>query len=172
MELHELLSKGASEIRRDEKLMRLYIEYFKGAFSFTPSCAGCTFNKDFKKLQSWSQKNGNSKILPNLSVMEESKKYTIKNRHRNTILSYSQDGNTFRMYGYRASDAFVEKYLNNSSPNQRKERLKMFDINEDQVDLSELKRAELDAIAEGKGIDPKQFKNKGEIIDALNESGK
>ena len=51
MELKELVKLDSQKVRRDSNLMRLYINYFKDAFSFEPNCAGCTFSKDFKKLK-------------------------------------------------------------------------------------------------------------------------
>lgn len=162
MELDELLSKGAAVVRRDEKLMRLYIEYFNGAFSFTPSCAGCTFNKDFSRLKKWAKHKNPTINIPNFSPMGQ--KYKIKNRHRNDILSYSEDGRTYRMYGYRATDDFIDKYLANAGAELRAKREKKFDFDKD---LSSLSRKQLDVLAEEAGLDPKSFKNKGEVIQAL-----
>lgn len=125
--VEELVRLNPKTIRRDEKLMRFYIEVYKDAFSIEPNCAGCTFNRDFKKLKNFVAKGGRSNVKPkNVEIMSSKRKYTIKPQFKNTILTYRVGNRPFRAYGRSASDEFIEKFLSEGTKEQITERKKMF----------------------------------------------
>src|SRR5690625_3256504 len=109
----ELIRVDPKVIRRDEDLMRLFIELYEAHFSYVPSCTGCTFNNDFRKLK--------NKIL-NKNIMAKSKgKYTVKREHYNTIFRFkNKAGKIERRYGKDFDDEFAEGYLANSKDKNKK----------------------------------------------------
>ena len=126
MELKELVKLDSQKVRRDSNLMRLYINYFKDAFSFEPNCAGCTFSKDFKKLKNYVQ-NNNNKIIKK-AKMETT--FKIKRKYLNKIFTYKKKGGNiiFRIYGKLMNEEFAVEYLKNKTKEDLKTKKTYFEL--------------------------------------------
>src|SRR5690606_7986675 len=104
MTLEEFVRLDPSQIRRSERLMQLFVDFYEAAFSFKPKCAGCSFKKGFKKLQAYTTK-GSKKIIKfdNMDL----KTFQLKKSYRSKILTYKKDGVTYRKYGNKLTEDFA-----------------------------------------------------------------
>lgn len=161
---------------------------FTALFGSAPTCAGCTFERDWRRFIAEAKKPGGMKKIINLQEQrpmgqkEENMEYRLHNRHRAEILTYVKGGKPFRTYGRTMTDEFAREYLTNGSPEQLEQRRRMFaQVPKNQEknapakvvrgikDLSAMKRAELDKLAKLRGWNPGDFPNKSALIKALRE---
>ena len=124
MTAQELILLDKGKVRRDSNLMSLYLVYFKEAYKYTPSCAGCSFGTDWQKFVSF-YSTKEEKVL-NLQK-EIFMKITIK-KIQGKILSYKKDGKTFRLYDNILTTEFIDGYLKNGSKEELAERKKLFNF--------------------------------------------
>lgn len=123
MTIQDLISNDSTKVRRDSNLMLFYIETFKEAFGYAPSCVGCTFNSDWLKLLR--KLNGTDENL--LTLQKEKTMATFKlKRQEGKILSFKKDGITYRKYDTSLTEDFVIGYLENGTDEQITERKAMF----------------------------------------------
>lgn len=120
MTVQELVSLNPKEIRKNESLMRSYVELYEGAFSLKPNCAPCTFKKDFKKLQKYINQGGEISPQNQKQMATTNKKWKVLKRHNNQILSYKKKGRTYRSFGRLATDEFIDEFLKYSKIADRK----------------------------------------------------
>jgi len=104
MELGEFVRLDPEQIRRDKKLMQLYMDFHRVAFSFEPKCSGCSFKKGFNKLRTFYNKK-NVKLAVNKS--HDMKTFELKKEFRLKILSFKKNGKTHRSYGYQMTEDFA-----------------------------------------------------------------
>ena len=104
MTLDEFVRLDPSQIRKSERLMQLFVDFYEAAFSFKPKCAGCAFKKGFKKLRQYST-NATKKITK-FEVME-TKTFQLKKKYFTKILTFKKDGVTYRKYGNKIDEAFA-----------------------------------------------------------------
>lgn len=124
MTAQELILLDKGKVRRDSNLMSLYLVYFKEAYQYTPSCAGCSFGSDWQKFVSfYSKKEEKTLNLQKQFFME----ITIK-KIQGKILSYKKDGKTFRLYDNILTAEFIDEYLKNGSKEELSERKKLFNF--------------------------------------------
>lgn len=113
MTLDEFVRLDPKHIRHDKELMQLFVNFYEAAFSFKPSCAGCTFKKGFKKLRSFAlEGKKNIKFDKNIIDME-TKTFEIKKEYRTKILTYKKDGKTYRKYGNQITEDFARELVAN-----------------------------------------------------------
>lgn len=111
------------KVRSDSNLMSLYLDYFKEAFRYTPSCAGCSFSSDWYKFANhFSKKEKESLTLRKEKIMSkiEIKKVQAK------ILSYQKDGRTYRLYDNILTQEFIKEYLTHGTPEELEKRKALF----------------------------------------------
>lgn len=174
MTAQELIQYRGHQVRRDSDLMAFYLEIFKAYFDRLPNCAGCTFNKDWERLkaaiQNTPQKNIN--FQKKLSMESVSKEYELKVKN-NDILTYRKNNRPHRIFASRMNDDFAKEFLTHGTPEQIEQRKKLFkrlpsEVEEsEEKELSDMSRKELNKLAEEKGLNPKDYKNKVEIIEAI-----
>jgi hypothetical protein len=104
MTLNEFVRLSPQQIRKSERLMQLFVEFYEAAFSFKPKCAGCSFKKGFKKLKAFSTSDP-QKITKFESM--ETKTFKIKRKFMSKILTYKKDGVTHRKYGNKVTEDFA-----------------------------------------------------------------
>lgn len=110
MELSEFVRLDPDKIRRDKELMQLFVKFYEAAFSFLPSCVGCSFKSGFRKLKQYS--NGNVKIVNfDKNNKMEAKTFLLKNQFKLKILSYKKDGKMYRTYGYNMTEDFARELV-------------------------------------------------------------
>ena len=155
MTAKELIEIGMHKVRSDSNLMSLYLDYFKEAFKYMPSCAGCSFSDDWYKLvRHYSKNKKESLTLQKEKIMSkiEIKKVQAK------ILSYQKDGRTYRLYDNILTQEFIKEYLTYGTPEEIEKRRELFRFPE--IEVSE-KDAEIHENGDGlsiieKGIDSKK----------------
>jgi hypothetical protein len=111
MNLEEFVRLDPKQIRRDKELMQLFVNFYEAAFSFTPKCAGCSFNSGFKKLKKYA--NNGQKIIKfdkKVNTME-SKTFELKKEFKLKILTYKKDGITYRKYGHALDEDFARELV-------------------------------------------------------------
>lgn len=124
MTTQELVNLDPNVVRNDNDLIRLYIEAYKGVFGFTPNCAPCTFNDDFKRLKNAVKKSGENNVI---TIKEEKmENFELKIEYLNDIHSYKKDDQTYRIYGYLMTDDFAKEYLANGTKDEIEDRKKYF----------------------------------------------
>lgn len=168
MSPEELIKIQPKKILRDEKLTRRYIEIYTAFFGKAPSCTGCSINKDINRL-----KNAIFDKDKKLNKMEK-RKFKLKTAYNGQILSFKKDSRTFHSYGRVANDEFLKDFIQyGMRPKSEEDRKKMFSILEEdketENDLLKLKREELNKILEEKGLNPDDYKNKKEAIEAIKD---
>src|SRR5690554_4673805 len=124
----ELIKLGKEEILKNYK--QLYISRYTAVFGKAPSCASCTFSKDFRAFKEKIRKKET-----NLKIDTMATGYKLSPRFNSTILSYQTDKGIKRIYGRNMTDEFAEAFLTNGSKKQIAERKKMF------VEIPEKKEA-------------------------------
>jgi len=124
MQVEELILINSDKVRRDSNLMSLYLKFFKEAYSYTPSCAGCSFNDDWIKFVSFYSKN--TLTLPNKKI-EIMKGITIK-KTEGSILAYKIDGVTYRKYDTALTPEFIDGFLKNGTEEEITDRKKLFNL--------------------------------------------
>jgi hypothetical protein len=141
MTVNELILLDMSKVRRDSNLMHLYLNFFKETFKYLPNCAGCSFSTDWYKLVSFYSKK--EVTLQKQKVMSN----TIKiKKAQGKILSYKQNGKTFRLYDNILNDDFINGYLSNGSEEEIAERKKLFIFPIENIELKEVINIEKETI--------------------------
>lgn len=146
MTLKEFVNLPKAEIRRNQQLMSLFVDFYEKAFSVKVSCTPCSFNSNFYKLVNFAKDNEFS-IKPKQTKMAN---YEIKPGHRNEILFYrDKNGNVIRQYAHQLTEDFVKHYLNTTGKEleERKSKFKVLpkldpDPNED-LNFDKMKKSEL-----------------------------
>jgi len=108
MTLQEFVGLDPKQIRGNEKLMQLFVDFYEAAFSFTPKCVGCALKSGFKKLKKYA--NNGEKII-NFETME-TKTFKLKKKYHTRILSYKKDGRMYRVYGHKLTESFAVELVN------------------------------------------------------------
>jgi hypothetical protein len=126
MQVQELILQNKDKVRRDSNLMSLYLNYFKEAYGYAPSCAGCSFNSDWQTFVSFYSKNTLTLQSKKIKIMEG---ITIK-RIEGNILSYQKDEIIYRKYDNILTPEFIDGYLKNGTAEEIKERKKLFNFPE------------------------------------------
>lgn len=121
MDAKELAALGAKTVRRDEKLLRQYIEEYAALFGSAPNCVSCSFSRDFKKFQREVNKEQKTKTMKN-------KTFQLKKKHNREIHTYRENGRPRRIYGHRMTEDFAQNFLTNGSEKEIEERKKLFDV--------------------------------------------
>lgn len=124
MVVEELILINSDKVRRDSSLMSLYLKFFKEAYGYLPSCAGCSFNSDWKTFVSFYSKNTLTLQIKKIEIMEG---ITLKKIEGN-ILAYSFEEKTYRMYDDILTPDFIDGYLKNGTEEEIKERKKLFNF--------------------------------------------
>ncbi len=185
MTLEEFISLDPAKIRRDKDLMQLFVSFYKAAFSLTPNCAGCVFTKGFNKLKRYALK-GEKKINFTKSNDMEDINFVLKKQYRLKILTYRENGITYRSYGYNLDSYFASKLVEHGKsevfatlPKSKKEEVKEVDFtnNLKQVgnwdyDSMDWKEDILPLYAELKEKTGKKAvsRSKKDVIDFINEN--
>lgn len=107
MTLEEFVGQDPAMIRKSDKQMQLFIDFYEAAFSFKPKCAGCAFKNGFKKLQRYAA--GKDKIVTfkaNKKTMA-AKTFQLKKENLLKILTYKSGGKTLRKYGHALTEEFA-----------------------------------------------------------------
>ena len=115
----ELIKLGKEEILKNYK--QLYISRYTAVFGKAPSCASCSFSKDFRAFKEKIRKKETNLKLDTMATG-----YKLNPRFNSTILSYQTDKGIKRIYGRNMTDEFAEAFLTNGSKKQIAERKKMF----------------------------------------------
>lgn len=119
MEVKELITKSASEVRRNPDLIELYLVEFEKVFGKRPNCAGCTFQKDWQRFVN----SFRAKKEKNQVIMDGTFKYK---GGKVLMLTYWMDGKPYRKYSNRLTEEFAINYLTYGTPEQIAERKKEF----------------------------------------------
>lgn len=119
MTVEELINMGASKVRRDSHLLRLYIDFFQNKFGYKPNCVSCTFSTDFYKLV----KAVAGKSITQYNEMAQT--FIIK-RKKGEILSYRLGNKVVRRYDTSLTEEFVIGFLTHGTDAELTERRKMF----------------------------------------------
>lgn len=123
MTAKELIEIGMHKVRSDSNLMSLYLDFFKDAFKYMPSCAGCSFSTDwYKFVRHYSKKEKESLTLRKDKIMS---KIEIK-KAQAKILSYRKDGKTYRLYDNILTQEFIKEYLTHGTPEELEKRKALF----------------------------------------------
>lgn len=109
MTLEEFVSIPAEQIRKSERLMQLFVEFYEAAFFFKPKCAGCAFKKGFKKLRQYSTKS--TQKIVKFETMENIKTFQVKKKYLTKILTFKKDGITYRKYGNTIDEEFANNLV-------------------------------------------------------------
>lgn len=107
MTLEEFVKVDPKQIRNDKELMQLFVKYYEAAFSFLPSCVGCSFKSSFKKLKRYANSTDVKQIKTNKTMISK-KTFQLKSKYRLKILTYKLDGKTHRCYGYNLTEDFAK----------------------------------------------------------------
>jgi hypothetical protein len=126
MQVQELILQNKDKVRRDSNLMSLYLKFFREAYGYAPSCAGCSFNSDWQTFVSFYSKNTLTLQSKKIKIMEG---ITIKIIEGN-ILSYQKDEIIYRKYDNILTPEFIDGYLKNGTAEEIKERKKLFNFPE------------------------------------------
>ena len=119
MDAKQLMSLSADDVRRDSELMRSYIELFEKTFGRRPSCAGCTFQTDWRYLRETI--NGKRNPQVEFQTKKSMGNYKIDTKYAGKIFSYQKKGEAIvRIYGRNMNDEFAENYLKYSNDPERK----------------------------------------------------
>jgi len=120
MDVKDLLNLGSGEIRKSEKYINLFTDFFEKAFGYRPNCRGCSFKSDFNKLKNHIFR---TQIINNLQM----ENHEINRRQRSVIHTYVDDkGKAQRSYGKNMTDEFAENFLSKGTKEQLSERRKLF----------------------------------------------
>ena len=169
MQIQDFVKLNPAEIRRDANKMRLFVEFYEGAFSIKIGCTPCSFKSYFEQLKRHVEL-GN--VKPKFKPMKKS--FEIKSGERNNILFYrSTEGKIVRMYAHQATEEFVQAYLTNGTPKEIEERKAVFvklpkvDQQDDKAKLEAMKKDELVAYLEDLGLETEGKLKKELLEDAL-----
>ena len=124
MKVEELILENKDKVRRDSNLMSLYLFYFKEAYGYTPSCAGCSFSEDWNSFVQFYAKNKLTLPIEKIIIM---KGITIK-KVEGKILAYKLDGVTYRKYDSNLTPEFIDGYLKNGTDEELEVRNKLFNV--------------------------------------------
>lgn len=113
MTLRDFVAKKPSEIRRDDKQMQLFVEFYVAAFSVNPllgkGCTGCSFKRLFKKLKDYAEKG--DKKVNFIAKQPEMKTFKLKKQYLSKILTYKKNGTTYRKYGNALTEEFARELV-------------------------------------------------------------
>jgi hypothetical protein len=112
MNLNEFVRLNPKEIRASKELMQTFILLYESAFSFKPSCAGCTFKKGFNKLKSFAKSNKKILKFDEIKVIMKNT-FLLKKQYKLKILTYKKDGKIYRSYGYNLTEDFATQLVAN-----------------------------------------------------------
>lgn len=111
MTIKEFVRLEPKQIRANKELMQLFVNFYEAAFSFKPSCAGCTFKKGFKKLRAFALE-GKKNIKFDKNNIMETKTFELKKEYRLKILKYKNEkGKTVRKYGNTIDEEFARQLV-------------------------------------------------------------
>ena len=116
MDIAEL---SAQQVRRDEKLLRQYVEEYTALFGFKPNCVSCTFKRDFAKFKRAKQ------TKPKFQTMK--KTFKLHKKQERVIHTYRENGRPKRVYGHSMTEDFAKNYLTKGTKEQIEERKKYFE---------------------------------------------
>lgn len=166
----ELIQYKSHEVRRDSDLMASYVKLFSEIMGYTPNCAGCTFKNDWTKFVK-AVSNSTELQLQKTNIMA-TKSFELK-KARKTIHTYKKDGRPVRSYNDNMTEEFAIAFLTHGTEEQIEERKKLFkklpDLGQEVKTLDKMNRAELDKEATDRGLNPADYKNKGEVLKAIQE---
>lgn len=116
MELKEFVRLDPKQVRRDNKLMLLFVDFYKAAFSVTPNCAGCVFKNGFRKLKRYAENKQDSQKISTfgkttIKMEKQDKTFQLKPKYRLKILTFKKDGATHRRYGYNLTEEFARELV-------------------------------------------------------------
>lgn len=158
--------------------MAFYIESFIATFGYKPTCTGCSFSSDWRKLINFVNKT------ENLVTLQKSKNtmntFKLK-KVSNIILAYKKDGATFRKYDNLLNEDFALAYLTNGTEAEIEQRKKLFAVLPDglnsvkepevlEVPTMENTAKEIKAYAELNGIDVSGLQNKKDLLEAIEKA--
>jgi len=112
MNLNEFVRLNPKEIRASKELMQTFILLYESAFSFKPSCAGCTFKKGFNKLKSFAKSNKKILKFDEIKVIMKNT-FLLKKEYKLKILTYKKAGKIYRCYGYNLTEDFAKQLAAN-----------------------------------------------------------
>lgn len=115
----ELIEKGKHKVRNTPDLMHIYKSLFAEQFGYSPNCAGCTFEGDWRKFTS------TSSTKPLTTMENKQRTYELRDK-KNPIISFKKDGRTHHAYANNTTDEFMIGYLSSGTEDELKERAKMF----------------------------------------------
>jgi hypothetical protein len=165
MTAQELAAKSADVVRKDEKLMGLYIEKYKDLFGFEPNCAPCTFTNDFAQFQKRVRITNGVYTPQNQQTMANT--FKLKLKHRNDILTYRVGQKPFRSYGYKMTEEFAKEFLKHGTKAQIKEREELFE------ELPKTpKKAVKKKTAKSKAVEPEKEEVAKEVPETAKEEAK
>src|SRR5690625_2780680 len=150
----ELFENNIKDILSSKELTKRYIELYTTIIGKQPKIIACTVIKD---------------IINKKNNKKKSEKYILKNKFKSKILYYKENKRTIRSYGRLINDDFAMKFIKYGiQPNLKEERIKMFDkLPKEKSDLHKLTREELNEMLLEKDLNPDDYKNKSEVIEAL-----
>ena len=125
MTLEDLILNSPDKVRGDSNLMRAYIDIYTGIYGSAPSCTGCTFKTDFKKLLNYAHRATN---LNTPNVMKKSEKTFKLKKINGTIHTYKNGKNPVRMYDNRMTEDFAVAYLTNGTKKEIEQRKQYFEV--------------------------------------------
>lgn len=110
MELKDFVRLNPNEIRRDNGLMQLFVNFYEAAFSLTPKCIGCSFKGNFKKLKRYASEK-NIKFDKKIKIMKANT-FQLKSQYKLKILTFKKEGITYRKYGHAIDEDFAISLVN------------------------------------------------------------
>lgn len=126
MDIKEFILINSDKVRRDSSLMAFYIESYYQIFGFKPSCAGCTFNSDWKKFVT-AVNNGEKSVTLNTKQLIMETTFKLK-KTNNEILAYKVGGRTYRKYDNKLTEEFAIAYLTHGTEEEIEQRKKRFSV--------------------------------------------
>jgi hypothetical protein len=178
MTIQELILLNSDKVRRDSSLMAFYIESFVATFNYKPTCTGCSFSSDWRKLVNHVNKKENLVTLQkNINTMSTFKLKKVSN----VILAYKKDGATHRKYDNLLNEDFAIAYLTNGTEAEIEQRKKLFAVlpeglnavkEEEVLEIPTMDNTakEMKAYAKLKGIDVSGLQNKKELPEAIEKA--
>lgn len=152
----ELIKLGKEDILKNHK--QLYISKYTAVFGKAPSCASCTFAKDFRAFK---EKILNFKESPKIKKMANKKEYKLSPRFGSTILSYQTEKGIIRMHGRNMTDEFAKNFLTHGSKKQIEERKKMFLEIPEKKEPAKVEKTKVEEVKEGDKVDINGMKVEG-----------
>lgn len=127
MTVEELILIDSRKVRASSNLMAIYIEVFTNHFGYAPNCAGCTFNRDFKKLKAAIRQQSAPKTQKIVPMENTGTTFRLKKK-TDAILTYIKDKRPHRIYDHRMTEAFAVAFLTHGTKQEIESRKKLFEI--------------------------------------------